>query len=56
MTRHQSPIPTSPTARARVISVAACEPELPPVEITSGTNKPNTITASKAVFKLCHAR
>ena len=38
-TRNQSTSVTCPSAMARVISVAACEPELPPVEMHSGTNR-----------------
>src|SRR5262249_28783915 len=38
-------------ARARMISVVACDPELPPLEMTSGTNRASTtalaISASK---------
>ncbi len=42
MISHQSCSVTSPTASARIISEAACEPLLPPEEITSGTNSAST--------------
>ena len=52
ITRHQSTSPTSPSASARMTSVAACEPELPPLEMMSGTNSASTtafeISASNA--------
>ena len=52
MTRHQSRSPTSPSASARMTSVDACDPELPPLEMMSGTNSASTtafeISASKA--------
>ena len=38
ITRHQSSSLTSPSASARMTSVDACEPELPPLEMISGTN------------------
>ena len=34
--------PTSPSASARMTSVDACEPELPPLEMMSGTNSAST--------------
>jgi len=40
MISHQSLSFTSPTARARTTSVAACEPLLPPLEMMRGTNRP----------------
>src|ERR1051325_8867855 len=42
ITRHQSCSVTSPNAIARMIRVEACEPELPPLEITNGTKMDNT--------------
>jgi len=36
MIRHQSRNLNSPSARARMTSVAACEPALPPELMTSG--------------------
>ena len=41
-TRHQSRRRTSPSAIARMTSVAACEPELPPLLMMSGTNSART--------------
>ena len=38
ITRHQSESFTSPSASARITSVDACDPELPPLEMISGTN------------------
>src|SRR5438132_453271 len=38
MTRHQSRNRTSPSAIARITSVEAWDPELPPLEMMSGTN------------------
>ncbi len=38
MMRNQSRSFTSPRAMARITSVAAWEPELPPLEMISGTN------------------
>ena len=40
---------------ARVISVAACEPELPPVEMHSGTNRLSTTTSAIASSKYARA-
>ncbi len=52
ITRHQSRTPTSPSARARMTSVAACDPELPPLEMIRGTKRASTtafwISASNA--------
>ena len=45
-----------PSAMARVMSVAACDPELPPVEMHSGTNKLNTSTAAIAFSKYAERR
>ncbi len=42
MTRHQSRSLSSPSARARTTSVDACEPELPPLEMMSGTKSART--------------
>ena len=42
ITRHQSRSVTSPSASARITSVDACEPELPPLEMISGTNSART--------------
>ena len=42
MTRHQSASVTSPSAMARMTSVLACEPELPPLEMMSGMKTDNT--------------
>jgi hypothetical protein len=42
MTRHQSRTPTSPRASAQMTRVAACDPELPPLEMMSGTNSART--------------
>ena len=51
ITRHMSARVSSPTARARITSVEACEPELPPLEMMSGTKSASTtaraISASK---------
>ena len=41
-TRDHSASVTSPRANARTIKVAAWEPELPPLEIMSGTNRART--------------
>ena len=49
---HQSERVTSPSANARTMSVAACEPELPPDEMIRGKNNARmtawSIVASKA--------
>ncbi len=37
-------IVTSPSATARVMTVAACEPELPPVSMSSGMKNDSAIT------------
>ena len=42
ITRHQSRSVTSPSASARMTSVEACDPELPPLEMISGTNSAST--------------
>ncbi len=42
ITRHQSRSVTSPSASARMTSVEACDPELPPLEMISGTNSART--------------
>src|SRR5688572_6873174 len=42
ITRHQSRRPISPSAMARMINVDACEPELPPLEITRGIKMEST--------------
>jgi len=42
MTRHQSPSLSSPTASARMMSVAAWEPELPPLLMMRGTKMAST--------------
>src|ERR1043166_795446 len=47
ITRHQSRNVTSPSAIARMINVAACEPELPPLEMINGTN--NASTTARAI-------
>ncbi len=51
MTRSQLVGVTCPRARARVMSVAACDPELPPVEMHNGTNRASTTTALMASSK-----
>ena len=45
-TRMTSRIFTSPTASARVISVADCEPEFPPELMISGTKNISAVTDS----------
>ncbi len=42
---------TSPTAMARMIVLVACEPELPPVPISSGTKKDSATAASSSCSK-----
>ena len=42
MTREKSESRTSPSAIARMTSVVAWEPELPPLEMMSGTNSAST--------------
>src|SRR6266852_5909620 len=42
MTRNQSRSRTSPSAMARITSEVACDPELPPLEMMSGTNSAST--------------
>ncbi len=42
ITNHQSRNESSFKAMARMINVAACEPLLPPLEITRGTNSAST--------------
>ena len=51
MTRAQSRAPSSCSAMARMISDVACEPELPPELITSGTNNASTVAASISLWK-----
>ena len=46
MTSHQSAARISPSAIARMTSVDACEPELPPVETIIGRNSASSGTAS----------
>ena len=50
-TRHQSRSVTSPSASARMTSVAACDPELPPLEMMSGTNSASTTARSISASK-----
>ena len=56
MTRHQSRSVSSPSARARTTSVEACEPELPPLLMISGTKSASTtaraISFSKTAIAL----
>ena len=42
MTRNQSRSRTSPSAIARMTSVVACDPELPPLEMMRGMNSAST--------------
>src|SRR6266487_2807678 len=51
MTRHQSRSRTSPSAIARMTSVDACDPELPPLEMISGTNRASTTARAISVSK-----
>src|SRR6202521_3533726 len=51
MTRHQSRTYTSPSAIARMTNVVACEPELPPLEMISGTNSARTTAFSISLSK-----
>ena len=46
MTCHHWARPTSPSASARITRVAAWEPELPPLEMMSGTNSASTTARS----------
>jgi hypothetical protein len=46
MIRYQSRRRTSPRAIARITSVDACDPQLPPLEMISGTNAASTVTRS----------
>jgi hypothetical protein len=46
MISHQSAARISPSAIARMTSVDACEPELPPVETIIGRNSASSGTAS----------
>ena len=48
--------PTSPSARARMISVAACEPELPPLEMISGTKRASTTVRAICGLEEAHGR
>src|ERR1051326_4521118 len=54
-TRHQSRSVTSPSAMARTISVEACDPELPPLEIINGKNNANTTALAISSWKLAIA-
>ncbi len=54
-TFHQSRSFTSPTAIARMISVVACEPELPPLEMISGRNIASTAAFSISPLYPCIA-
>ena len=56
MTRHQSRSPTSPSASARMTSVDACDPELPPLEMMSGTNSARTTRLRDLVLEGAHRR
>ena len=56
ITRHQSPRRTSPSASARMTSVEACEPELPPLEMISGTNSASTTACSISCSIRAHRR
>ena len=51
MTRNQSRSRTSPSAIARMTSEVACEPELPPLEMMSGTNSASTTARSISFSK-----
>ncbi len=46
MTRNQSRRRNSPSAMARMTSVVACDPELPPLEMISGTKSASTTAFS----------
>ena len=47
---------TSPSASARMMSVAACEPELPPLEMISGTNSARTTALRDLLLEEAHRR
>ena len=53
--RHQSLIVISPKAIAWMISVAACEPLLPPLEMINGIKVASTNTCSNVFLKICMA-
>ena len=55
ITYHQSRGDSSFSAIARMISVAACDPLLPPLDMISGTNKVSTNTLSNSLWKCCMA-
>ena len=47
---------TSPSASARITSVDACEPELPPLEMISGTNSASTTALRDLLLEKAHRR
>src|SRR5436190_16341194 len=51
ITNHQSRKESSRKAIALMISVASCEPLLPPLEIISGTNKASTTACDISLSK-----
>ena len=55
ITYHQSFGDSSFSAIARMISVAACDPLLPPLLMISGTNIVSTSTLSSSTWKCCIA-
>ena len=50
-TRQKSRSRISPTARPRTIVVTVCEPELPPVPISSGMKKESATTLASSLSK-----
>ena len=56
MTRHQSRSVTSPSASARMTSVDACEPELPPLEMMSGMNSASDDGLRDLLLEEAHRR
>ena len=52
--RHQSRSVTSPTAKARMMSDAACEPLLPPDEMTSGTKSASDDRPRDLLLEVAH--
>ena len=56
ITRHQSASLTSPSASARMTSVEACDPELPPLEMMSGTNSARTTAREISSSNSAHRR
>ena len=51
ITRQMSASLSSPMASARITSVEACEPELPPLEMMSGTNRARTTARAISLSK-----